>query len=539
MPHLTPLIGTMVAGLVLAFVLGAIAFRLRVSPLIGYLLAGIVVGPFTPGYVANQSLANELAEIGVILLMFGVGLHFSLRDLMSVRRIAIPGAVAQIASAVLLGMGLAYLFGWGTLTGFVFGLALSCASTVVLLRALEERRILDTERGRIAVGWLIVEDIVMVLALVLIPALAAGGGGAGELGVTLAVTAAKVAAFVALMLIVGGRAVPWLLHAVAHTGSRELFRLAVLAIALGFALAAALLFHVSFALGAFLAGVVLAESPLSQRAAEETLPLRDAFAVLFFVSVGMLFNPSILWTATGPLILTVLIVMVGKSVAAFLIVRAVGRPNRTAITISASLAQIGEFSFILATLGDRLGLLPPAGRDLILAAAIISIMLNPLLFAMIDRFGAGASSGKATEPAAAPAQSGHTVLVGHGRVGKLVSGSLIEAGDRLVIVETQPDKIDLPAADGLRIETGNAAQAEVLKRAAIMDARLLIVAVPEAFEAGQIVQQARALNPKLRIIARANQDAGVDHLVRLGADLAIMCEREIARRMVDQALARG
>ena len=267
MPHMTPLIGTMVAGLVLAFILGAIAFRLRVSPLIGYLLAGIVVGPFTPGYVANQGLANELAELGVILLMFGVGLHFSLRELLSVRRIAIPGAVAQIASAIVLGMALSYLFGWGTLTGFVFGFALSCASTVVLLRALEHHGLLETERGRIAVGWLIVEDLVMVLALVLIPALAAAGTSTGELGMTLLVTALKVVAFVAFMLIVGRRAVPWLLHVIAHTGSRELFRLGVLAIALGVALGAALLFQVSFALGAFLAGVILAESPLSQLAA--------------------------------------------------------------------------------------------------------------------------------------------------------------------------------------------------------------------------------------------------------------------------------
>ena len=539
MSHMTPLIGTMVAGLVLAFILGAVAFRMRISPLIGYLVAGIVVGPFTPGYVADQSLANELAELGVILLMFGVGLHFSLRDLMSVRNIAVPGAIAQIASAVLLGMGLAYLFGWGTLTGFVFGFALSCASTVVLLRALEQRRILDTDRGRIAVGWLIVEDLMMVLALVLIPAVATGGATGGELGFALLVTAAKVIGFVAFMLIVGRRAVPWLLHVIAHTGSRELFRLAVLAIALGVALGAALLFDVSFALGAFLAGVILAESPLSQRAAEETLPLRDAFAVLFFVSVGMLFNPSIVVTAALPLLLTVLIIIVGKSVAAFLIVRAFGRPTRTALTISASLAQIGEFSFILAALGDRLDLLPPAGRDLILAGAIISIMLNPLLFALIDRFGAKAL-GAGSEPAIGgeqpKTQTGHVVLVGHGRVGKLVSADLIGAGERLVIVETQPDKVNLPTDERLRVEIGNAANADVLRRADIAEARILFVAIPDAFEAGQVVEQARALNPKLRIVARAHRDADAEHLSEHGADLTIMGEREIARQMANQAL---
>jgi monovalent cation:H+ antiporter-2, CPA2 family len=400
MPHHTSLIATIVAGIGLAFVFGALAQRLRLSPLVGYLVAGVLIGPFTPGYVADQELAPQLAEIGVILLMFGVGLHFSLSDLLAVRAIAVPGAIGQIAFATLLGMALAHALGWPFGAGIVFGLALSVASTVVLLRALQERRMIETERGRIAVGWLIVEDLAMVLALVLLPALSGllggrvpageGGGLAALLGATgvwavLALTVAKVAAFVALMLVVGRRLIPWILHAVAHSGSRELFRLAVLAIALGVAFGSAELFGVSFALGAFFAGMILAESPLSHQAAQETLPLRDAFAVLFFVSVGMLFDPTILVREPGPVIATVAIIVLGKSLAAFLIVLAFRHPVGTALTISASLAQIGEFSFILAGLGLGLGLMPEPAQDLILAGALISILLNPLLFVAVDR----------------------------------------------------------------------------------------------------------------------------------------------------------
>ena len=396
MPHDAPLIATIAAGLGLAFVFGAIANRLRVPPLVGYLVAGILVGPYTPGFVADQALASQLAEIGVILLMFGVGLHFSLKDLLSVRAIAIPGAISQIAVATLLGAGLAWLLDWSMGSGLMFGLALSTASTVVLLRAMQERRLVETERGRIAVGWLIVEDIAMVIALVLVPAFAAAlGGTVGETGdalpepppdlaTLLFYTAVKFIAFVAFMLIVGRRVIPFVLHYVAHTGSRELFRLAVLAIALGVAVGAALLFGVSVALGAFFAGMILSESELSHRAAEESLPLRDAFAVLFFVSVGMLFDPRLLIEHPLPIIATLFIIVFGKSLAAFLIVVAFGHPLATALTISASLAQIGEFSFILAQLGVSLNLLPELGRDLILAGAILSILLNPFSFAAID-----------------------------------------------------------------------------------------------------------------------------------------------------------
>jgi monovalent cation:H+ antiporter-2, CPA2 family len=382
--HDTPLIATIVTGLGLAFVFGAIAQRLRVPPLVGYLLAGVAVGPFTPGFVGDPALAKELAEIGVILLMFGVGLHFSLNDLLSVRAIALPGALVQIGAATLLGLGLALSMKWTIGAGLVFGLALSVASTVVLMRAIQERRLMETERGRIAVGWLIVEDLALVLALVLLPALAPVFGGSnasvasdplaarfglGLIGV-LTLTFVKVSFFVGLMLVVGRRVIPWLLHYIAHTGSRELFRLAVLAIALSVAFGAAKLFGVSLALGAFFAGMILSESALSQRAAEESLPLRDAFAVLFFVSVGMLFDPATVVREPWPIAATLFIIVVGKSVAAFLIVLAFRHPVATALTISASLAQVGEFSFILAEFGVNLNLLPSQGRDLILAGAI-------------------------------------------------------------------------------------------------------------------------------------------------------------------------
>ena len=396
MPHDTPLIATIAVGLGLAFLLGLAANRLRLPPIAGYLIAGVLIGPFTPGFVADQKMSQELAEIGVMLLMFGVGLHFSLKDLLSVRAIAIPGAIGQIAAATVLGMVLSATLGWSWGAGLVFGLCLSVASTVVLLKALQERRLVETERGRIAVGWLIVEDIVMVLTLVLLPPLAGFLGGrevspgeslglAAALGLgtvweTLLFTALKVAVFVGLMLVVGRRIIPWLLHYVAHTGSRELFRLAVLAVALGVAYGSAALFGVSFALGAFFAGMVLAESPLSTQAAKDTLPLRDAFAVLFFVSVGMLFNPFVLVNQPLAVLGTFLIIVAGKSGAAYLIVRLFRHSRHVALTISASLAQIGEFSFILVVLGTSLQILPPEARDLVVAGAILSILVNPLLF---------------------------------------------------------------------------------------------------------------------------------------------------------------
>ena len=559
MPHHTPLISTIVVGLVLAFIFGAIAQRLRTSPLVGYLVAGVAVGPFTPGYVADQDLANQLAEIGVILLMFGVGLHFSLRDLMSVRAIAIPGAVVQIAAATLLGMGLAHLLGWSMGAGFVFGLALSVASTVVLLRALQERRLIETERGRIAVGWLIVEDIAMVLTLVLLPPMAgllkgdaASSAQLSSLALPLLITIAKVAAFVAIMLIVGRRVIPWVLHYVAHTGSRELFRLAVLAIALGFAYAATTLFDVSFALGAFFAGMILSESELSQRAANETLPLRDAFAVLFFVSVGMLFDPMILVRDALPVLATVLIIVFGKSIAAFGIVRAFGYSTSTALTISASLAQIGEFSFILAGLGVALTLLPERGRDLVLAGALISIVLNPVFFAMLDRLLAKGERKREAEETAATKEeaeatreeipqttlTGHIVLVGHGRVGRVVTAALRGAANPLLVIETSDETVTELRKQGLEAIAGNAADPDVLRAANLAEARCLLVAIPDAFEGGQVVAQARTVNPALAIIARSHSDEETEHLKKHGATLVVMGEEEIAKAMIADACRR-
>lgn len=559
MPHHTPLIATVVAGLVLAFLLGAIANRLRISPLVGYLLAGVVVSPHTPGFVADQSLANELAEIGVILLMFGVGMHFSLRDLLSVKAIAIPGAVAQIAFATLLGLGLALALGWSPGAGLVFGLALSVASTVVLLRALQERHLVETERGRIAVGWLIVEDLAMVLTLVLLPALAgllgeeqAGAArvpSAQELATTAAITLGKVTAFVALMLVVGRRVIPWVLHYVAHTGSRELFRLSVLAIALGVAYGAAELFDVSFALGAFFAGMVMGESELSHQAAAESLPLRDAFAVLFFVSVGMLFDPAILLDDALPVLATVFIILVGKSVAAFLIVIAFRHPVGTALTISASLAQIGEFSFILANLGVALDLLPEQGRDLILVGSLLTILANPLAFSVADRLRPWLEQRLKLKVADRPQEpeepkelpvttlTGHAVLIGFGRFGSVIAEKIQEQGHPLYVIEHNDKLVEQLRARGIEAVSGNAAAPELVRTANIPQARWLFVAIPSPFEAGQIVKQAREINPAIEIIARAHSDVEVEHLKQLGADVVIMGEREIARAMLDYAFA--
>ena len=561
MPHHTPLIATISVGLVLAFAFGLLAHRLKISPLVGYLMAGVAVGPFTPGFVADAELAAELAEIGVILLMFAVGLHFSLKDLMSVRNIAVPGAVVQIAVATLMGMALAWALGWSLQAGMVFGLALSVASTVVLTRALGERRLLETERGRIAVGWLVVEDLVMVVALVLLPVvgqISAGGSvSAGEVATILGITLAKVSAFVAVMLLVGRRVIPMIMHYVAHTGSRELFRLAVYALALGVAAGAASLFEVSFALGAFFAGMVMAESQLSQRATEEALPLRDAFAVLFFVSVGMLFDPKVLVEAPWAVLGTIAIIVLGKSAAAWMIVRAFGHPNGTAVTISASLAQIGEFSCILAGLGVSMKLLPEEGRDLVLAGAILSIFLNPFIFALAERRPARRYP-KEEVAVAAPADASamervqeeipgpgeqtattladHDVLIGYGRVGRIVGDGLLEAGRPVLVFDDREDSLERARAAGAEVIEGNAADPQVLALGNIAGARRLFVTVPEAFEAGQVVEQARALNPRLEIVARAHSDATVEHLSRLGANLAVMGEREIARRMLEAAL---
>lgn len=555
MTHQTPLIATLVGGICLAFIFGMLAQRIRLSPLFGYLVAGIVVGPFTPGFVADGGLAHELSEIGVILLMFGVGLHFSLGDLLSVRKIAIPGALAQIGIATGLGLLLALSLGWTWGAGLVFGICLSVASTVVLLRALEERRLLETQRGRIAIGWLIVEDLVTVLVLVMLPALSgvlggktAGAEAAGSSGllVALGMTLAKVSLFVVLMFAVGRRVIPWLLERTASIGSRELFTLAVLAIALGVAFVSAALFDVSFALGAFLAGVVLNESKLSHEAANDSLPMRDAFAVLFFVSVGMLFDPKILVEQPLAILGAFLIITVGKSVGALLIVRAFGHPLQTSLTIATALAQVGEFSFILAALGVDLGLLTPEARNLILASALLSIIVNPMLFVALDRWIArrealaAAEGGTAVEVeddnlpdrAAIPAGD-HIVLIGFGRVGSRVGRALHDRAVPLVLIESDRDDCIEARKLGIPCVLGNAVTPEVLADAHLPTARALLVAIPQILEAGSIIKHAREINPGMAILARAHSDDDVTYLHKAGADATIMGESEIARSMCD------
>ncbi|MBN3191571.1 Kef family K(+) transporter [Pectobacterium brasiliense] len=540
----TPLISTIAGGLVLAFLLGILAHRLRISPLVGYLAAGVLVGPFTPGFVADTSLASELAELGVILLMFGVGLHFSLKDLMAVKSIAIPGAIAQIAVATLLGMGLSAMLGWSLASGLVFGLCLSTASTVVLLRALEERQLIDSQRGQIAIGWLIVEDLAMVLTLVLLPAfgdmIGAEHANTSKLLTDLAWTIGKVIAFITLMIVVGRRLVPWVLAKSASTGSRELFTLAVLAMALGIAFGAVKLFDVSFALGAFFAGVVLNESELSQRAAHDTLPLRDAFAVLFFVSVGMLFDPMILVNDPLSVLITLAIIVFGKSAAAFALVRLFGHSKRTALTISASLAQIGEFAFILAGLGIVLGLLSEEGRNLVLAGAILSIMINPLLFTLLERYLAKHETieEQIVEEAIEEEKQipvdmcNHALLVGYGRVGSLIGAKLHQAGIPIVVIENSRTRVDALREQGIKAVLGNATKPEIMDIARLDCARWLLLTIPNGYEAGEIVAAAREKRADLEIIARAHYDDEVSYITEHGANEVVMGEREIANSMI-------
>jgi CPA2 family monovalent cation:H+ antiporter-2 len=550
MLHVPPLVSTIAIGLGLAFAFGVLAQRFRLPPLIGYLVAGIAIGPFTPGYVADQNIALQLAEVGVILLMFGVGLHFSLKDLLSVRAIAITGAVAQGLVATPLAMGVGWLVGWPPGAGLIFGIALSVASTVVLLRVLQERRLVETERGRVTVGWLIVQDITMVLVLVLLPGVTAlfrgveTAPGAGDVLRSVAILLGQFAIFLAVMLLVGKKVIPAILHYVAHTGSRELFRLAVLSIALGVAYAAAELFGISLALGAFFAGMMLSESQLSQQAATESLPLRDAFAVLFFVSVGMLFDPKIVVTAPFALLATVFIILVGKSIPAFLVVRGFGHSRSAALMVTASLAQIGEFSFILADRSLALGLLPEEGRDLILAGAIISILINPLLFAALDVYAAqrekaapdqvaAAEEAPMREPIRPTSLKDHVVLIGHGRVGSYVSARLKARNVKMFVIEDDEEDVAALKQEGVEALEGNAADPEVLRASNLAEARCLLVAIPDAFEGGQVVHQAHAINPKLPIIARAHSEEEIDYLRRHGASVVVMGEHEIAKAMLD------
>jgi monovalent cation:H+ antiporter-2, CPA2 family len=560
MPHETALIATMSVALALAFVGGFLATRLGLPAIVGYLLAGVAVGPFTPGFVADLHLAPQLAELGVILLMFGVGIHFSLRDLLAVRSVAIPGAIGQSAAATVLAVLVSYWWGWGLQAGLVLGLAISVASTVVLLRALMENDLLETTPGRIAVGWLIVEDLLTVLALVLLPVLAGGsadtghGPGAATLvadaagwsGIlaTVAVTLGKVAVLVAVMLFAGARFVPWLLIQVSRTGSRELFILAVLAMAFGIAFGSAVIFGVSFALGAFLAGLVVGESDLSHQAAEDALPLRDAFAVLFFVSVGMLFDPSILLTSPLKVLAIVAIIVVAKPLAAFLLVVALRRPARTGLVVGAGLAQIGEFSFILAELGRSLGMLPDEGYGLILAGAIVSITLNPVIFRTLRPIEAWISQRGGqiqalptalTEPTSQGLHD-HVVLGGYGRVGRLLGAELERQGIPYLVVDQDRGLIeelherDVPALHGDVLEHAT------LKQMHLETARLLVVAMSDAIATRHLAEWAHRQHPSLPIIARTHSDAERQYLREHRVD-AILAEQELALTMNRHALA--
>ncbi|MCD6076200.1 MAG: rosB [Ramlibacter sp.] len=553
-----PLITTIAAGLGLALVFGFLAVRLRLPALVGYLLAGIVLGPFTPGFVADTAIASQLAEIGVMLLMFGVGLHFSLGDLLAVRKIAVPGAVVQMAAATGLGMGVAMLWGWSLAAALVFGISLSCASTVVLLRALESRGALDTFNGRIAVGWLVVEDLAVVLVLVLLPPLASvlSGSGASNMEAVwrqIGTTVLQVSAFVALMLLVGRRLFPWLLWQVQKVGSRELFTLCVVAAAVSIAYGATKLFGVSFALGAFFAGMVLRESQFSERAAHETLPLRDAFAVLFFVSVGMLFDPAVLFEQPMRVAAVVGIIVLGKSIAAAILVILLRYPLHTALTVSASLAQIGEFSFILIALGGTLGVLPAEAQSLVVAGALISIALNPLVFHAIEplqrwllrrsqvaRDLAARDDPLAELPMTTDPKflSGHVVLVGYGRVGRKVAADLEAAGCPFVVAEQNRELVEHLRGRGVAAVSGEASRPEVLVQAHVARARLLVIATPDTLGVRLMAEHARMLNPSIEVVVRSHNE---EEARRLEAELAsrvFVGELELASAMSRYVLER-
>jgi CPA2 family monovalent cation:H+ antiporter-2 len=557
MHHELSLITTIAAALGFGLLFGMLAVRLKLPALVGYLAAGIVIGPATPGFVADVGLASQLAEIGVMLLMFGVGLHFSLRDLLDVKKIALPGAVLQIAVATAMGIGMAHLWGWSLGAGLVFGLALSVASTVVLLRALESLGILDSMNGRIAVGWLVVEDLVTVLVLVLLPALAGPLGGKGAEGdssllYALGKTLLQVGAFVAFMLVVGRKLFPWFLWKVAKTDSRELFTLAVIAAAVGIAYGSSELFGVSFALGAFFAGMVLRESDLSHRAAEESLPLRDAFSVLFFVSVGMLFDPMVLVESPLKVLAVVLVIIFGKSLAAMLLVLALRYPLNTAITVSASLAQIGEFSFILAALGISLELMPKEGQSLILAGAIISIAVNPLLFKAIEPLQrwlrANSDAVRKLEaspdplaelPMTVPQErlTGQVVLVGYGRVGRRIADELTAQGVHFVVAEQNRELVEMLRRRDQPAVVGNAAEPAVLIQAHIARAAVLVIATPDTFHVRKMVETAKMLNPAVRCVVRTHNEEEAVLLRKDTGETVLLGEQELAGSMMRHVMA--
>ncbi len=559
MDHSFSLITTIAAAFALALVFGLIAEKLKLPALIGYLFAGILIGPATPGFVADLEIASQLSEIGVMLLMFGVGLHFSVQDLMSVKRIALPGALAQMTLATLLGMLVAHYWGWSMGHGLVFGLSLSCASTVVLLKALESRRILESMNGKIAVGWLVVEDMVTVLVLVLMPALAGVLGGQGEaasassIWETIGMTMLEIAGFVAVMLVIGRRVLPWLLWYVAGTGSRELFTLTVIAVAIGVAFFASSLFHVSFALGAFFAGMIMRESEYSHRAAEDSLPFRDAFAVLFFVAVGMLFDPTILLKQPMQVLAVVAIIILGKSLAAVAIVLALRYPLNTALTVAASLAQIGEFSFILAGLGVSLELLSQDAMSLVLAGALISIALNPLVFASVKPFAnwmvnksdvARRLSQRMDPYGELPMTTerkfleGQVVLVGYGRVGRRIAMSLEASNIPFVVAEQNRELVEKLRKKGQPAVTGNAADPMVLIQAHIANAAMLIIATPDSMDIRKIVDIAKQLKPDIEVVIRTHHEDEYQRLQKEVGDTVFFGEEELAKGMSAHVLQR-
>lgn len=561
MDHDISLITTISAGFGVALVFGFIAERIKIPALVGYLVAGILIGPATPGFVVNVHMASQLSEIGVMLLMFGVGLHFSLNDLLAVKRIAITGAVVQMGLATALGIVTAWWWGWSFGSGVVLGLSLSCASTVVLLKALEARGVLDTMNGRIAVGWLVVEDLAMVLVPVLLPPLAGVLGGtsatpaaqAGSIWMTVGQTLLQVAAFIALMLVVGRRALPWLLWQVARTGSRELFTLAVIATAIGIAYGASALFNVSFALGAFFAGMVMRESEFSHRAAQESLPLRDAFSVLFFVSVGMLFQPGILVEQPMRVLAVVAIIVLGKAAAAAALVLVLRYPINTALTVAASLAQIGEFSFILAGLGVALGLLPAMGMSLVLAGALISIALNPLLFAAVEPLRrwvlghlelARRLEQRQDRYAELPIDTerkylkGQVVLVGYGRVGKRIAKAMDARGIPYVVAEQNRELVEQLRGQGVAAVSGSASDPAVLIQAHIAHAAMLVIATPDPLGVRQMADTARALNPTIEIVLRTHSEVESQMLRDDGIGKVFFGEEELAKGMTLHVLER-
>jgi len=555
------LITTIAAGFGIALGLGFVAERLRIPALVGYLIAGIIIGPYTPGFVADTGIANQLSELGVIFLMFGVGLHFSLGDIWSVRRIAVPGAVAQMGLATILGMAFSVFWGLDYGRAFVFGLSLSCASTVVLLKAMEARGELETMNGRIAVGWLVVEDLATVLALVLLPPFASvylgkeAGVDAvqGSIWIMIGQTMLYVAAFIALMLVAGRRIIPWFLWQVARIGSRELFTLAVIAIAVGIAFGAQMLFNVSFALGAFFAGMVMRESKLSHRAAEESLPFRDAFSVLFFVAVGMLFEPSVLVESPLKLLAVIAIIMVGKTLIAAILVLAFRYPMNTALTVSASLAQIGEFSFLLAWLSVKLGLMDEAYQSLVLAGALISIALNPVMFMAIDpvkrwlltRFEFARKLERREEPYAQLPMTtdrkyleGQVVLVGYGKVGQRIAQALEERNIPYVVAEQNRECVEDLREQGKAAVYGDATDPAVLIQAHIANAAILVVATPLPQDVHKMAEASRMLNPDIEIVVRSQSDEESRLLRGEGIGIVFHEEEELAKSMSNHVVER-